>query len=936
MPNKSLIFFIFLFSFCTFANVSEECKTALTTLFANKISKSEAEDFLKVQGDLTLHRMAWAYLKAQKNDQSKTLENVERTILTLLDEKYTSTDPNFKKARDLFESQPLSRTALAEISPFLKEALAKNFAPGSEAFLLNASDLKLLHALSTFEARTPKKGKYDSRMLSNQSPQGMLNFMKLINSSYKTSNTDTEEALNVELKLQGIEKTIRVYQEKMNKFFKHLDLPNQCQFNSTVNCKKDGNSVSEVFRLNEDVQNILWDVLSQKLITDDSLLDQLTFGKVWLKAGKQSSPITPVSLKRPPDYFPSAAPILKEFYSSTLSDFYIEDPLKTILKDGGKKNPEAIKKDDPVYLNKFADAVVNNYSLFEINGELYDRKTGELISVDDALKLLPPKSSKNFSNTLYYKDPIFLAKQVAAKVNDEQTFIFKSQLYSTNGTLLNSEEIINKEMAKKGYGTGENFKPSLSDLPYLVARANSLKNNKPHFKYNNQEYDTETGLNLSSPFRSAFAPRDVKISKERRGNYDHFSDKETIINFHKDKPSTTMECQYYSIIDKKNADITVYSLAGLPVFHKEVLVGINVSDERTKWAETNEREHFGSKTTGAGAFTIAEPKTGDYYSKIYSNNLLQIEGQAVFAIHQVPNNLPQRYKKFGTSNPEDRRVSQGCVNMKQSEFLELAKWMKPSCKVYVLPEEANNKFIVKEGKIAFTSTTAVANPQKYNYSSNGAAYKEIKIHINNPAGKTPDSLLFTKTLETEKAKLMKLFNLNNDDYNDLALIAYGIMGQESNFGNSPRYMLKENAQPAVVLVKAARTLFNGEDPFVKSTANTSRGFTQIKYLPDGAWREAYPEISKETLGNPKNSAIATIAYLVGAVRTLRSISVENKLDPNKVRITKENMMDYVAYIYQGHGVQLKSATSNVNPDMNTYVQSLRKNMSYIEISQSVD
>lgn len=89
----------------------------------------------------------------------------------------------------------------------------------------------------------------------------------------------------------------------------------------------------------------------------------------------------------------------------------------------------------------------------------------------------------------------------------------------------------------------------------------------------------------------------------------------------------------------------------------------------------------------AGAFTIAKPKTGDYYTKNYSNNILQVEGQQVFALHQVPNNLGQRYKAFDTGNPEDRRVSQGCVNMKKSDFLEVAHWMKPTCKMYVLPEE---------------------------------------------------------------------------------------------------------------------------------------------------------------------------------------------------------------------------------------------------------
>jgi hypothetical protein len=274
--------------------------------------------------------------------------------------------------------------------------------------------------------------------------------------------------------------------------------------------------------------------------------------------------------------------------------------------------------------------------------------------------------------------------------------------------------------------------------------------------------------------------------------------------------------------------------------------------------------------------------------------------------------------------------------MKQSDLVAITKWIKPSCQVYVLPEEKNNKFAVKDGKIALVSTTVVANSSNYNYSANGPSYKPIKILINDAAGKTKDSVPFVKALEDEKAKLMKLFNLNNDDYNDLAAISYGIMGNESKFGTSKKYWIKEHDQADVIILKAGRDLWNLKNPFTKATLNTSRGFTQIKNLPDGAWRKAYPEINKETLGDPKNSAVATIAYLAGAVRTLKNLAGENAKDPRKVKITKENLVDYLGYIYQGRTNALKKTDGTTNADFNMYVQKLRKNMSYIEISQKIE
>jgi hypothetical protein len=121
-----------------------------------------------------------------------------------------------------------------------------------------------------------------------------------------------------------------------------------------------------------------------------------------------------------------------------------------------------------------------------------------------------------------------------------------------------------------------------------------------------------------------------------------------------------------------------------------------------------------------------------------------------------------------------------------------------------------------------------------------------------------------------------------------------------------------------------------------STLNTSRGFTQIKFLPEGAWRKDYPNINKDNLDDPQNSAVATIAYLVEAVRTLKNIAAENGRDPRKIKITKENLQDYIAYIYQGRKKSLKSVDDPVNPDFNTYVQGLRRNMSYIEIAQEIN
>ena len=1018
MVLKYLLALLFLLPLSVSASVDEACKAALKTLFSENVSKAEASNFLKVQGDITLHRLAWAYLKAQKSDETEKLENTERTILTLLDEKYTSTDPEFIKARDQFEAQPLSRTALAEIGPYLQEVLSQEFGPENQAFILNASDLKLLHALSKFEKEKANNGIFESRMLARKAPEGMLNFAKLINSSYKVSPSSTEAALEVELRLQGLEKTIGQLQKRVNDFIGALELPTQCKPADECEIIQ----VDDLFNQNKEIQDIFWESLSDKFGSDDLLLDNLTYGEFWLRTGpavkeqakinpkpavikvvdrgededkeddqketihqprkSKSTPVVQSSNKiitktRIAGKTTVSQPSRVKGYYSAGTGLYIDDPIGVILKDDPRRKADSWKTFDSKFLEKMADAILNDDKVFEMDGHLYSRKTGKRISVEAALKLLPPKKSAQTRAALKFQEynplvsPVssigangftmgtagvafdpkklttskrilkpnevaFNAKQIAAVLNGEKSFISGTKVYTVDGREVKSPAlVISQVMSKKTGGkyTPERYKGF--DQKYLVERANALQNNKPHFKIGSQVYDSETGRNLTSPFRSTASTQDVKIQKQKRVQYQNLSDKETIINFHRDHPKKD-GCQHYAIVDKKNAEITVYNLGGEKVFSREVLIGVKASDAKTRWTEYNDVNHQGSYTTGAGAFTIGEPKKGEYYSKHFNNNILQIEGQNVFAVHQIPNGLGKRYQYFGTGDASDRRVSQGCVNMKQSDYLSLVKWMKPTCQIYVLPEEAQNKFVVKDGRLEMIATAPVKNKQDYNYAKQSVGFKPIKMRITDGEAKTTASVPFVKALEDEKEKLMKLFSLTNDDYNDLATVSFAIMGNESNFGKSKKYWIKEHDQGDVIIAKAAKRLWEGKNPFDRSVANTSRGYTQIKELPEGAWRKAYPEINKTTLGDPKNAAVSTIAYLAGAVRTLKNIAVENQKDPRKVKITKENLVDYLGYIYQGRKGALKDGNEPANADFNTYVQGLRRHMAQIEVSQKIE
>lgn len=954
--------FLFIFFVCILSlssgralSLSQECESALDSLFETETTKEEAGEFLKLQGDITLHRLAWTYLKAQKNDADNRVQSVEKTITELLNEKYTKANPDFVKAREAYEAQPLSRTALADIAPYLKDALAESYEGKDRNFKLNISDLKLLAAIARQERAAAVNGHYDHRMLDSTAPQGMLNFIKLINSGYKTSFTPTEEDLNIELKLTGLENVMANMQKRLEGFLNQMEVPTACK--NDENCSEE--DIAAFFRQSEDVQKIFWESLADKIESDDVLLEKLSYGDLWLKV--KGAPYI-----APPKTEPSAGGTTRKTNRERPQPFsdrvvtpdkrmqptkpavaqeaglLIEDPIGIIVRDKAGRTRENFEGFEKDFQTAFAQAILADDKVFEFQGKLYDRKTGRQLVPEFALSYLRPQLQEQARDALAKADPKLRVSMARAWVNGDQTFVQDNKLYHQNGVRQNPSLVIAQVMSAKLGTTVEAKRYEGMGEAYLVARANALKNNQPYFRSGNRMMDSYSGRDISSPFRAVAGNNDGKIEKNRRRMFENLSDSELIRNFHREHPNPN--CGYYGVIDKKKAMLRIFANPGNEVYSSEVLIGAESSDQRTRWTEYSATKRTPSASTGAGIFTIRQQNVGDTFNqRNFNNNILSFKDEGnkdtVFAIHQVPVGLEARNAKFGTNDPSDRRISGGCANLKLSDFKAMKKWLGPSCKVYVLPEEEGNKFVMRDNELKLISTKPVPSNRTnlYNYSSNDTKPAAIDIKITNPVGNTQQAREFVKALEDEKAKLMKLYNLSNDEYNDLAMLAFGILGNESEFGQSNRLKVKEfsifglNLGQAGVI--AARTVAGKDD-----ATNTSRGLTQIKNLPAGAFATQYPEINKGNLINPRNSAVATIGYLAEAARTMRRIAIDNREDTSKLRITRENMMDYMGYLYQGGAGKLKTAdqSKQATPELNAYFRGLQRNMSYIEISQRIE
>ena len=230
-------------------------------------------------------------------------------------------------------------------------------------------------------------------------------------------------------------------------------------------------------------------------------------------------------------------------------------------------------------------------------------------------------------------------------------------------------------------------------------------------------------------------------------------------------------------------------------------------------------------------------------------------------------------------------------------------------KVYILPQERGNKFVIKNYKLNFVSDIKRDHYAAYNYSSRDK--KEVNTTFSMNGNQSEFVEEYLETLSSEKENLMKLYNIDSETYNQLALFAFGVLAPESRFGDDIKYKLKETIPFAVSLLKGK--WFN--------TDSNSRGPTQIKRIPKKIIK-AYG-IDKSDLKEAKSSAVATLGFAYELLGELKAISSKHP------SINRDNIYDYLYYLYNGKRYEILRATAT--PDMNIAIRRIKEATKLVSI-----
>jgi hypothetical protein len=156
--------------------------------------------------------------------------------------------------------------------------------------------------------------------------------------------------------------------------------------------------------------------------------------------------------------------------------------------------------------------------------------------------------------------------------------------------------------------------------------------------------------------------------------------------------------------------------------------------------------------------------------------------------------------------------------------------------------------------------------------------------------------IFIDTLLKHKSNLMSELNLTNNEYNELMVLALGILNVETKMGTSIKYFIKEdlrvgNLNLGQLAIQLAKKLIGRDE-------SNSRGLTQIKDIGPRVEDTEYQYLEHSSLDNPEHAALATMFVLKEKLGYL--LHYKNR----HPAITDSNWADYLYYFYQGASSQI--------------------------------
>ena len=234
--------------------------------------------------------------------------------------------------------------------------------------------------------------------------------------------------------------------------------------------------------------------------------------------------------------------------------------------------------------------------------------------------------------------------------------------------------------------------------------------------------------------------------------------------------SVTPSGDFYVIEDKKNHVVNVMNYKGDVIESYNSVSGRNKGDALTityTGGTGKIKDGAGNLSTPSGMFRITG--SGKYHgSPSFTRGKINEDYDIASSVHK--RTVPNDKSKCNTSN--------GCTGLSESSLAAISKYVGKNTRWYILPEEEDSG----EFKITGTGLSFISNNLDKLFSEHSKGTRNIEIIPPNELSENINVTAAINTLQQEKPKFIDKLKVSSDTYDRLAVLALGIMGRESSYG----------------------------------------------------------------------------------------------------------------------------------------------------------
>lgn len=302
--------------------------------------------------------------------------------------------------------------------------------------------------------------------------------------------------------------------------------------------------------------------------------------------------------------------------------------------------------------------------------------------------------------------------------------------------------------------------------------------------------------------------------------------KERIVQYYKSglaaQNTQKPKCDGFVIVDKKNSTTTLYTNDGEEVMTSPTVLGVghmrktgtgiykqfNPDSILRRWGSKANGDLRYSKTTGAGIFYANKKISKDErdkrkYDEEFNDRVMVLytkragaPKEEIQALHGVPNKPwvqsthKARMESFENSVVEDKKLSSGCVNLEGYTYDIVDEFIQNDCPLYVLPEDPDNYFVVKNGELRFGSgvkdrytksenaNIILSDGEKIKDHNNHNVYnftqRDHKLYISGYDKDKVQSPVLDELFVNSKSLMSDKSYIESDDFQDIAALTYAI------------------------------------------------------------------------------------------------------------------------------------------------------------------